>query len=101
MFPDEIDLKASVTYHAAIELRLKPVEMPEPKSVPEASPSSFLFPLYDAHAAPLQKEIRNSSLVRSLGMSGIFQKKKKVFVVVEIHVHKQNLVCGEGEARFG
>ncbi|KAH7153300.1 Alpha/Beta hydrolase protein [Dactylonectria macrodidyma] len=49
--PSPTAIKASVTFYAAIDLRLKPGEKPRLASFPKRDPMSVLFPLFDAYAS--------------------------------------------------
>lgn len=53
-------IKASVTFYAPVDLRLRPDEKPKSGNFPETDPLAVLIPLYDAYAAPARQEHMNN-----------------------------------------
>ncbi|KAK5992056.1 Arylacetamide deacetylase-like 2 [Cladobotryum mycophilum] len=48
--PSSIAFKASVTFYAPLDLRVRPIDKPRPESFPKQDPLAFLLPLFDAYA---------------------------------------------------
>ncbi len=88
-------VKASVTFYAAINLRLKPWEKPRPQvpgqSGPAKDPLSFLLPLFDAYAsAAREKEMDNPRLSPYLAkLEDLPQDILLVVPAIDILVHEQ------------
>jgi acetyl esterase/lipase len=81
----------SVTFYAAIDLRLKPSDKPKPEGFPKTDPLSFMVPLYDSYAAP-----RKAENMENPRMNPIFAELDKLpehmlFVIptMDILVHEQ------------
>lgn len=58
--PSPTAIKASVTFYAPLDLRLKPGEKPRPSSLPTKDPAAPMFPLFDSYGAPARKDHSNN-----------------------------------------
>jgi hypothetical protein len=58
--PAETAIKASVTFYAVIDLRLKPEQKPRPPTFPENDPTAVLLPLYDLYAGSSRAQHLNN-----------------------------------------
>ncbi|KAF7548667.1 hypothetical protein G7Z17_g6895 [Cylindrodendrum hubeiense] len=49
--PSPTAIKASITFYAPVDLRLKPEDKPRPANFPKRDPAAVLLPLFDAYAS--------------------------------------------------
>ncbi|KIW05571.1 uncharacterized protein PV09_03446 [Verruconis gallopava] len=89
--PAETAVKASVTFYAPVDLRLKPVDKPRPDNFPKRDPMAVFLPLYDAYAGPVRAEnMENPRLSPILSDVGRLPERMLLIVpAIDILVHEQ------------
>ncbi|KAK0619530.1 Alpha/Beta hydrolase protein [Immersiella caudata] len=83
-------IKASTTFYAACDLRLKPQEKPAPPNMPD-DPAAFLVPLYDSYVEPVRSQNMENPRMNPI-LASVDQLPENMFVWVagiDILVHEQ------------